>query len=428
MTNVLSPPTWKSVYTLSELQERYQALRARKLNINLTRGKPSPEQLDLVAPMLAWSALNDHFAADGTDCRNYGGDIAGLPEARRIFADLLKVPEKQVVVAGNSSLALMHDVLTFLRLRGSPIEDGAWSGQRAPSFLCPVPGYDRHFAICEALGIKMLSVPMTDEGPDMEIVESLVRSDSSIGGMWCMPRYSNPTGVVYSASVVERLARMQTAAPDFHLFWDDAYMVHDHTDRPAEIPQIIHLSSEAGHPCRPFVFASTSKMTLAGSGLAAVAGSPASLKWWRSHVAVRTIGPDKLNQLRHVRFLKDAGGVRALMKQHQKIIKPKFDAVHDALSEALGNQEHVSWSKPRGGYFLDLQTPEGCARKVVNLAADIGVKLTPAGAAFPYGHDPEDRHIRIAPTFPQPDEIGTAATAISTCVLLAIAEKRELAA
>jgi len=410
--------------SLDALRSRHAALCADARTLNIARGKPSAEQLDLMAPMLAWSAADDHRAADGTDCRNYGGNPAGLAEARALFADILGVPPDRIIVSGNSSLALMHDSLVFLLLYGGPGGSAPWARAERTAFLCPVPGYDRHFAICEALGIEMIPVALTDDGPDMDEVERLAASDPAIRGMWCMPRYSNPTGIVYADSVIERLARMETAAgDDFHLLWDDAYAVHDLTDAPTPIRDIVAASAAAGHSDRPFVFASTSKITAAGAGLATMAGSPGMVAWWLSHAAVRTIGPNKLNQLRHVRFLRDRAGVTALMTAHRRILAPKFAAVDRVFAEVLGGRDGIRWTHPRGGYFIDLEAGRGRARRVVELAAQAGIVLTPAGAAFPYGDDPEDSHIRIAPSFPTLEEVSEAARGIALCVRLAEAEE-----
>jgi DNA-binding transcriptional MocR family regulator len=402
----------------AESLAQYQAFKQQGLKLDMSRGKPAPEQLDLSNALL--NATPDFKAADGTDTRNYGGAV-GLPEARALFASLLDVPAAQVVVDGNSSLALMHDTIVFNLLYGAP-GNTPWAKQGDITFLCPVPGYDRHFAICEALGIKMINVPMHDHGPDMAEVERLVASDASIKGMWCVPKYSNPGGVVYSDEVVRRLAAMKTAAPDFRLIWDDAYRFHHLGGGAAAMVGIIDECAKAGHPDRAIVFASTSKVTLAGAGLAALASSPANIAWWSKHVSVRTIGSDKINQLRHVRFLKDRAAVEALMNQHAAILKPKFDAVLAQFAALLGEVAGVSWTHPQGGYFIDLLTPPGKAKRTVELAKEAGITLTPAGAAFPYGKDPQDRHIRIAPSFPSLGDITEAARGIALCLRVAVGE------
>ena len=397
-------------------QALYDAFKQRGLKLDMSRGKPAPEQLDLSNALT--DALPGYAAADGTDCRNYGGGV-GLPEARALFGELLGVPAAQVVVDGSASLSLMHDVIVYALLNGVP-GGQPWVGQQ-PVFLCPVPGYDRHFSICELRGIKMVNIPMDDKGPDMDLVERLVAADPAIKGMWCVPKYSNPSGAVYSDQVVQRLAAMQTAAPDFRLMWDDAYHFHHLGDENVEIADIIKACAAAGHPERAIVFASTSKVSWAGSGIAALAASPANIAWWTKHAGVRSIGPDKINQLRHVRLLKDKAGVDALMQRHRALLQPKFEAVLAQFSALLGEVDGVSWTVPKGGYFIDLVTPPGAARRTIALAKEAGITLTPAGAAYPYGVDPEDSHIRIAPSFPSLPEIAQAAEGIALSLKLAIA-------
>ncbi|NYE62326.1 DNA-binding transcriptional MocR family regulator [Duganella sp. 1224] len=395
--------------------EQYQAFKQLGLKLDMSRGKPAPEQLDL-SNVLA-EALPAWHAADGTDARNYGGTV-GLPEARALFAELLDVPAAQVVVDSSASLSLMHDVIVYSLLNGVP---GHAPWVREPvTFLCPVPGYDRHFAICEARGIKMINVPMHDDGPDMDLVEKLVAEDASIKGMWVVPKYSNPGGVVFSDAVVRRLAAMKTAAPDFRLLWDDAYRFHHLGEHKLAVANILDACAEAGNPDRAFVFASSSKITWAGSGVAALAASPANIAWWTRHAGFRSIGPDKINQLRHVRCLKDLPTVEALMERHRQLLKPKFDAVLAQFQEHLGDVPGVSWTQPQGGYFIDLVTPEGAAKRTVALAREAGITLTPAGAAFPYGVDPKDSHIRIAPSFPSLAEIDQAARGIALSLKVAL--------
>ncbi|WP_256079909.1 aminotransferase class I/II-fold pyridoxal phosphate-dependent enzyme [Massilia sp. YIM B04103] len=407
---------------MTSTQSLYDAFKERKLKLDMSRGKPAPEQLDLSNELMA--PLDNYLAADGTDTRNYGGGV-GLPEARALFAELLAVPAAQVVVDSSASLSLMHDVIVYHLLNGAP-DHAPWLEQGQVSFLCPVPGYDRHFSICEKRGIKMINIPMGEDGPDMDLVEKLVAADARIKGMWCVPKYSNPGGAVYSDSVVRRLAAMKTAAPDFRLLWDDAYRFHHLGEERIAIPEILDECAKAGHPDRAFVFASTSKVTWAGSGMAALAASPANIAWWTANAGIRSIGPDKVNQLRHVRFLKNAANVAALMERHRQLLKPKFDAVLDQFSKWLSEVEGVSWTIPQGGYFIDLVTPEGQARRTVTLAKEAGIILTPAGAAFPYGRDPLDRHIRIAPSFPSLAEIGVAAEGIALALRLAIEESQDL--
>jgi DNA-binding transcriptional MocR family regulator len=322
-------------------------------------------------------------------------------------------------VTNNSSLALMHDAVAFALLKGNCDSAEPWSSEREISFVCPVPGYDRHFRICEDYGIRMIPVALGDDGPDMDEVERLVASDATIKAMWCMPKYSNPTGTVYSDAVIERLAAMPAAAPDFRLFWDNAYAVHHLTDERVAIANVLESSARHGYPNRPFVFASTSKITLAGAGLALFASSPANVKWLLARVTPRTIGPDKINQLRHVRFLQNAAGIETLMERHRAIVAPKFQAVLDVFSSMLSGTPGVSWTTPKGGYFIALSVPRGCARRVVQLAKDAGLELTPAGATHPYGKDPDDRVIRVAPTFPELSEVRQAAEGVAWSVLMA---------
>jgi DNA-binding transcriptional MocR family regulator len=407
---------------VEQIRERYAAFKAKGLKLNLTRGKPSPAQLDLSAPLLSLPGAADYMAEGGTDCRNYGG-LQGLAEARQLFSGMVGAPPEQVVVADNSSLALMHDTVVFSLLKGTSDGAGPWSRQGEITFLCPVPGYDRHFHICETYGIRMIPVGLGEDGPDMDQVERLVAQDASIKGMWCVPKYSNPTGVIYSDRTVERLAAMKTAASDFRLWWDNAYAAHHLTGERIEIANIIELCARHGHPNRPLVFASTSKITLGGAGLGLMAASKENVKWYLARTALRTIGPDKLNQLRHVRFLKNAQGIVELMDGHRALIGPKFQRVLAVFDEKLAEVPGVSWTRPKGGYFISLSVPAGCARRVVALAKEAGVELTPAGATHPYGEDAEDRTIRIAPTFPELAEIEQAAEGVALCVLLAIAEK-----
>ncbi len=400
----------------ADVKAEYDSFKKLGLNLDMSRGKPSPEQLDLSNALLR--DLGGFKAADGTDTRNYGGAV-GLAEARTLFASLLDVPAAQVVVDSSASLSLMHDVIVYGMLHGMP-GHAPWVAQQPISFLCPVPGYDRHFSICESLGIKMINVPMNARGPDMDLIEKLVAADASIKGMWCVPKYSNPSGAVYSDETVRRLAAMTTAAPDFRLLWDDAYRFHHLGEEKIVVPNILDACEKAGHPDRAFVFASTSKITFAGSGIAALAASPANFHWWQRHVSIRSIGPDKVNQLRHVHFLKDKAHVEALMEAHRHLLKPKFDAVLAQFAENLRNVKGVNWTHPRGGYFIDLVTPHGAAKRTVALAREAGITLTPAGAAFPYGNDPDDSHIRIAPSYPSLTEITQAAKGISISLKLAI--------
>ena len=401
--------------------ERYDAFRARGLSLNLGRGKPSPEQLDLSNSLLGVLAPGDVFAADGSDCRNYGG-LQGLPEARALFGQMLGVPSERLIVAGNSSLELMHDTVEWACLRGVPGGAAPWSASKPPAFLCPVPGYDRHFTICEGFGISMIPVPLTGQGPDMDVVESLVASDPAIKGIWCVPKYSNPTGEVYSMEVTERLAKMRAAAPDFRIFWDNAYAVHHLTSRHHDIADIFGLSERHGHADRVLMYASTSKMTFAGAGVAMVASSPSNVKWLLLQMERRTIGSDKLNQLRHVRFLENVEGISSLMDAHAACLRPKFLAVGETLDRLLGGSGVAAWTHPEGGYFVSFDVLDGCAHRVVELAKAAGITVVPAGSTFPHGKDPRDRNIRIAPSFPSLGEVTQAAEGLALSTLVAASE------
>lgn len=416
----LSPDALASL--TKELEARYDAFVARGLKLDMTRGKPSSAQLDLANGMLALPGANDLVASDGSDTRNYGG-LDGLPEMKAIFAEMLEVPAAQVIVGGNSSLTMMHDAVVRALVHGVPDGSGAWAKQPKVKFLCPSPGYDRHFAICEHHGIEMIAVDLNDAGPDMAQVERLVAEDASIKGMWCVPKYSNPTGTTYAPEVVRRLASMKTAAADFRLFWDNAYAVHDLHAEGDRLADIVSACQAAGNPNRPLVFASTSKISFAGSGIAAMASSPANVADAKKHLGIQTIGPDKVNQLRHVRFFKDYKGLLGHMQRHAELLRPKFEAVTSIFAQELGGKGIATWTSPRGGYFISLDTPDGCAKEVVRLADKAGVKLTGAGATYPYGRDPRDRNIRIAPSMPPLDQIRVAMEVVAVCVQLASARK-----
>ncbi|MGW0805366.1 aminotransferase class I/II-fold pyridoxal phosphate-dependent enzyme [Nonomuraea sp. NPDC002799] len=397
-------------------QRDYAALVQRGLSLDLTRGKPSPRQLDLSNDLLGLPA--SYRAADGTDGRNYG-NLQGLAELRELFAPLIQVPADQIVVGGNASLTLMHDTIVHALLSPLPGAERRWVAEPEITFLCPVPGYDRHFTICERFGIKMIPVPMNADGPDMDVVERLVAGDASIKGMWCVPKYSNPSGDVYSDETVRRLAAMPAAAPDFRIFWDNAYAVHHLTDEPAELADLLALAAEHGHADRVFVYASTSKVTLAGSGVSFFGSSPANVEWFLRNTAKQSIGPDKINQLRHVEFLRDPAGVAAHMRRHAALIGPKFELVDKVLTEQLGGL--ATWTSPKGGYFVSLEVPNAAA--VVAKAKAAGIALTPAGATHPYGADPDDRTIRIAPTYPDLDELEQAINGLAVCVRLVAEEQ-----
>ena len=400
-----------------QVQGRYDAFKQRNLKLDLTRGKPSSEQLDLSNGLLALPGDADYLAADKTDTRNYGV-LQGLPELRALLAPLFGVNAAQIVLGDNSSLTLMHDAIVYLLLKGTVDSPRPWSKESRVAFLCPVPGYDRHFAICQDFGIEMIPVELGADGPDMDAVERLVRDDAGIKGIWCVPKYSNPTGTVYSASTIERLAAMPAAAPDFRIFWDNAYAVHHLTPERIEIPSMVEACARHGHPNRSFVFGSTSKITLAGAGVALFASSAENVAWYLGRMGKRTIGADKVNQLRHVRFLRDTEGLLALMDRHRAIVAPKFASVIETLERHLAGTGVASWAAPKGGYFISLDVLDGCAKDVVRLSTEAGVALTPAGATYPFGRDPRDRNIRIAPTFPDLATVATAAEGVAISVLL----------
>lgn len=409
-----------------DLLTRYAELQARGLHLDITRGKPSPEQLALSDDLLALPGVGDFRAADGTDVRNYGG-LVGLPELRAIWSELLGVPLANLVAGGASSLTMMRDVITYALLHGRPTaarpEPVPWVREEKVRWICPVPGYDRHFAMLEALGIEMVTVDMTPTGPDLDQV-AVLAADPTVKGMWLVPTYANPTGDTTTLETASALAAMPAAAPDFTILWDNAYAVHHLTDDEAKAVDVLGLATAAGNPDRFVVLASTSKITFAGAGVAFLAGSDRTVAWYLEHQAYGSIGPDKVNQLRHVRLLRDAAGVRALMARHREILAPKFAAVDDALTEGLAGRGVATWTRPAGGYFVSLDVVDGTAARVVALAKDAGIALTPAGAAFPYGRDPHDRNIRIAPSFPPLDDVREAMAGLATCVLLAAVEQR----
>lgn len=407
--------------TRSELRDQYERLAEAGLNLDLTRGKPSPEQLDLSADLLSLPGADVYRDGKGTDCRNYGG-LTGLPELRAIFGELLGIPTDNLLAGGNASLEYMHDLVIFGLLHGTPDSEAPW-GQGPIKFLCPSPGYDRHFAITQSYGIEMITVPMNPDGPDVEVCAELVAADPQIKGMWCVPTYSNPTGATYSAEVSKALMSMPAAAPDFRIFWDNAYAVHTLQETPPEPVDVLGLAAAAGNPNRPYVFASTSKITFAGAGVAFFGSSADNLAWYQRHASIKTIGPDKLNQLRHLRYFGDADGVRRQMARHRDLLLPKFALVLQILEDRLGAAKVASWTEPEGGYFISLDVVDGTATKVIDLAKKAGISLTAAGSTFPYKRDPDDRNIRLAPTFPGLEELRLAMDGVATCVLLAAAEK-----
>ncbi len=406
---------------LDDARAEYETFAARSLKIDMTRGKPSPEQLDLCNAMLSLPGNGDYFTAEGGDGRNYFGSIQGLPEARSLFSAMMGAPPERIAIGNNASLAMMHDCIVYALLKGVPGGQGPWKTDEPIAFLCPSPGYDRHFALCEEYGIRMIPVAMTGHGPDMDAVERLVL-DPQVRGMWCVPKYSNPTGESYSADTAARLAAMPTGAADFRLFWDNAYGVHHLTDQQVEIANILDLCEKSGNPDRALVFASTSKITFAGGGLSMMAASEANIAWYGASASKRTIGPDKLNQLRHVRFLRDKAGINRLMAGHQSLLRPTFDAVEAAFEKRLGGSGIAEWTRPLGGYFVSVDVLPGCARRVVELAGELGIAMVAGGQTFPYRTDPQDTNLRIAPSYPSVGDVAIAAAGIAVCILVAAAE------
>ena len=415
-----------TAYTREELQElekklaeEYAVWKEKGLSLNMARGKPAAAQLDLSSEMLT-GGLDSWKTEDGLDARNYGV-LDGIPECRRLFGDLLGIPADQIIIGGNSSLNMMYDMMARLCLFGTQGEKPwkFWEYEGKPvRFLCPSPGYDRHFAICEALGIEMIPVRLTEDGPDMDEVERLAASDERIKGIWCVPLHSNPQGVCYSDETVERLASMKTAAADFRIFWDNAYGVH-HIYEEVKLKDILEACREAGNENRAYYFFSTSKITFPGAGVALVASGSGNIAEIKKEMSAQTIGHDKLNQLRHVQYFKNAEGVREHMRALAGELRPKFDLVLSRLEEHLGGTGLMTWSRPKGGYFVSVDTLPGCAKETVRLAREAGVTLTGAGATYPYGKDPKDSNIRIAPSFPVPEELEQAMDLFCLCVKLA---------
>lgn len=406
---------------IGELEALYEQGKAKGLKLDMSRGKPGPEQLDLTLEMLdCVNARDGYQTANGIDTRNYGL-LDGIPEAKAIFADILDVQPENVIVGGNSSLNMMFDYIATAFAKGICGHE-PWARQGAVKFLCPAPGYDRHFAITEYFGIEMLTVPLLDNGPDMELVEKLVK-DPLVKGIWCVPMYSNPDGITYSDETVRRMAALQPAAADFRIMWDNAYAVHHLTDTPDTLLNIYKEAAALGKEDMVIEFASTSKISFPGSGIAAMAASPANVADVKKRMTVQTIGHDKLNMLRHVRFFKNADGVREHMKLHAAILRPKFTAVLEALESNLGGKGIARWHKPAGGYFVSVNLLDGCAKETVRLLKEAGVVMTGAGATYPYGRDPRDANIRIAPTYPSLEELKEAMALFCICAELACAKK-----
>jgi DNA-binding transcriptional MocR family regulator len=415
----LSPDELAALHALR--QQDYAALQAKKLALDLTRGKPSAQQLDLSNQLLSLPG-DDYRDAEGTDTRNYGG-LHGLPELRAIFGELLGIPVQNLIAGNNASLEMMHDIVAFSLLYGGVDSPRPWiQEQDGVKFLCPVPGYDRHFAITETMGIEMIPIPMLQDGPDVDLIEELVAVDPAIKGMWTVPVFGNPTGVTYSWETARRLVQMRTAAPDFRLFWDNAYPIHTLTHDFIRQIDVLGLAAKAGNPNRPYIFTSTSKITFAGAGVGFFGGSLGNIAWYLQYVAKKTIGPDKVNQLRHARFFGDADGVRLQMLRHQQLLAPKFASTLEILDRRLSESKIASWTEPKGGYFISLDVLPGTARRTVALAKDAGIAVTEAGASFPYRKDPDDKNIRVAPTFPPLADLRDAVDGLATCALLAATE------
>ena len=408
-----------------EVAKQYDDLKAMGLKLDMSRGKPNIEQLDISMGMIDTLASSHKLVGEqGVDCRNYGV-LDGIVEAKRLLSAMIECPIDNIIIYGNSSLNVMYDTVARSMTHGV-MGSTPWAKLDKVKFLCPVPGYDRHFAITEFFGIEMINVPLNSDGPDMDMVEKLVSSDPAIKGIWCVPKYSNPSGVSYSDEVVRRFARLKPAAEDFRIYWDNAYCIHHLYDEPENQDHILEILEEcakAGNPDMVFKFCSTSKVTFPGSGISAISASKANLEFIKKQMTVQTIGHDKLNQLRHARFFGDFDGMLKHMKHHAAILRPKFKIVLDTLNEELGGLDIASWTNPKGGYFISLDTLDGCAKRVVSLCKDAGVVMTGAGATYPYGKDPHDSNIRIAPTYPTNDELKTACEVLVTCVKLASIDK-----
>ena len=405
------------------LNKEYTEAKAKGLALDMSRGKPSAKQLDVSLGLLdTINSSSDLKALDGTDCRNYGV-LDGIPEAKKLMADMMGTTPDHVIVYGNASLNIMYDQVSRAYTHGI-LGNTPWCKLDKIKFLCPVPGYDRHFAITERFGIEMINIPMSESGPDMGMVEEYVSKDASVKGIWCVPKYSNPQGYTYSEETVKRMAALKPAAEDFRIFWDNAYVIHDlYDDNKDEIADIISECEKAGNPDMVFEFASTSKVSFPGSGIAALATSANNIADIKKQLTIQTIGHDKLNQLRHVRFFKDINGLKEHMRKHAEFMRPKFEAVESVLEEELGGLGIGSWTEPKGGYFISFEAMDGCAKAIVAKCKEAGVKLTGAGATFPYGKDPKDSNIRIAPSFPTPEEMKQAADLFVLCVKLVSVEK-----
>lgn len=406
----------------SELEKQYASIQAKELNLNMARGKPAPAQLELSQPMLdVLNSKTELYASSGDDCRNYGVPY-GIPEMKSLMAQMMSVDADHVIIGGNSSLNMMFDTIACGMTQGFAGCE-PWAGQKNLKFLCPAPGYDRHFAVTEYFGFELIAVPMTPQGPDMDVVEKLAGSDPSVKGIWCVPKYQNPMGITFSDETVRRFAALKPAAKDFRIFWDNAYCVHELTDTPDSLLNLWDECKKQGTLEQAFFFASTSKITFPGAGVAAMAAGDENLKVLKKRYSYQTIGPDKLNQLRHMLFLKDMNGVKAQMEKHRAIIGPKFKLVGEKLQQELTGTGAAQWTSPKGGYFVSVDVMDGCAKRVVSLCAQAGVKLTGAGATYPNGKDPKDSNIRLAPTYPPLQELQQAMELFCVCVKLAAVEK-----
>lgn len=403
-----------------DISKKYEELKSRNLKLDLTRGKPSAEQLDFSNEVL--HLPGDNFkAADGTDCRNYGG-LTGIQEIREIWSEATGIPLDNLICADASSLNIEFDVISWSYALGNNDSPRPWCQEEKIKWLCPVPGYDRHFTITEHFGFEMIPVPINPDGPDMELVRELVQ-DPQVKGIWTVPIYSNPTGVTFSEPVCRQLAEMETAAPDFRVMWDNAYAVHTLTEEFPVVHDVIAFAAEAGNPNRFWCFSSTSKITHAGSGVSFFSSSKENLDWYNSIANVRGIGPNKINQLAHAEFFTDAEGVRILMRKHAGSLAPKFARVLEILDTRLSDYDVATWTEPEGGYFISLDVVDGTASRVVELAKEAGIALTAAGSSFPLKNDPNDRNIRLSPSLPPVEELEVAMDGVATCVLLAVAEK-----
>lgn len=407
----------------SELEAKFEEKKACGLQLDMSRGKPSTSQLDISLGLLdALTSKSGFLASDGLDCRNYGG-LDGIPEAKQLMAEMMGTAPEHVIVFGNASLSIMYDSISRSYTHGV-LGNTPWCKLDKIKFLCPVPGYDRHFAITERFGIEMINIPMTQDGPDMDLVEDLVNHDGTVKGIWCVPKYSNPQGINYSDDTVRRFASLKPAAKDFRIYWDNAYVIHHlYEDNQAEILDIISECEKAGNPDIVYEFASTSKVSFSGAGIAALAASKANLDDIKKQLTIQTIGYDKINQLRHVTYFKNLDGLKQHMKKHADEMRPKFEAVLDVLEKELADTGIASWEKPYGGYFISFNAMEGCAKKIVAKCKEAGVTLTGAGATYPYGKDPKDSNIRLAPSFPTLEELAQATDLFVLCVKLVSIEK-----